>query len=169
MSITIKLIVMRFFDREQEFENLGKLRSILRSSILGNRSQITKNRKDNSLIHPTNLIKHFTPSNMTVEHDWQILVVLYMKPTLLSAEANATTLVISSLKDYSQVNLLPIRRKSAHQKVSTDSSSSSHLSLHNKFTFVTVLIASPDIGILRHSEFLYHNHYFLLLDLYISI
>ena len=55
---------------------------------------------------------------MVIKKDGQFLIILYMKPTLLSAEANATTLVISSLKDYSQVNLLPIRRKSAQQEVS---------------------------------------------------
>ena len=106
---------------------------------------------------------------MVIKKDGQFLIILYVKPTLLSAEVNATTLVISSLKDCSLVNLLPIRRKSAHQEISTDSSSSSHLSLHKQFILVSFLSASPDIDILWHSEFLYHNHYFLLLDLYISI
>ena len=55
---------------------------------------------------------------MVIKKDGQFFIILDMEPTLLSAEVNATTLVISSLKDYSQVNLLPIRRKSAQQEVS---------------------------------------------------
>ena len=92
-----------------------------------------------------------------------------MKPSLLGAEVVATIPVISSLKDNSQVYLLPIWSETAYHEISTDSSSSSHLSLHKQFILVPFLSASPDIDILWHSEFLYHNHYFLLLDLYISI
>ena len=92
-----------------------------------------------------------------------------MKPSLLSAEVVATIPVISSLKDNSQVYLLPIWSETAYHEISTDSSSSSHLSLHKELSLISVLITVPDIGILRHSEFLYHNRCFLLSDLYISI
>ena len=106
---------------------------------------------------------------MVIKKDGQFFIILDMEPSLLSTEVNPTIPVISSLKDDSQVYLLPIGRKSAHQEISTDSSSSSHLSIHKQFILVSFLSASPDIDILWHSEFLYHNHYFLLLDLYISI
>ena len=106
---------------------------------------------------------------MVIKKNSQFFIILDMKPSLLSAEVAATIPVIYSLKDNSQVYLLPIWRESTHQEVPSDSSSSSHLSLHKQFILVSFLSASPDIDILWHSEFLYHNHYFLLLDLYISI
>ena len=106
---------------------------------------------------------------MVIKKDSQFFIILDMKPSLLSAEVVATIPVISSLKDNSQVYLLPIWSETAYHEISTDSSSSSHLSLHKKLSFLSFLITLPDIDILRHSEFLYHNYCFLLSDLYISI
>ena len=106
---------------------------------------------------------------MVIKKDSQLFIVLDVKPSLVGVKVIALLVITFGFLDHTKVNILGSRLYCTHQEVSTDSSSSSNLSLHNKFTFVSVLIASPDVGILWHSEFLYHNHYFLLSDLYISI
>ena len=106
---------------------------------------------------------------MIIEQYRQVLVILYVKPTLLGAEVVAAILTVSSLYDDSQVYLLPIWRESACHEITTDSSSSSHLSLHKHLILVSFLIAAPDVGVLGHFEFLYHKYSFEVFNLYTYI
>ena len=92
-----------------------------------------------------------------------------MEPSLLSAEVISLLVVILGFLNETKVNPLGSRLNSTHQEVSTDPSTSSDLSLHKKLSFVSFLISVPDIGILWHSESLYHNGHLLFLNLYISI
>ena len=97
---------------------------------------------------------------MVVKQYRQLLVVFYMKPTLLGTEVISSDAAVSSLEDHSEVQLLRGRLHGAHQKVTTDPSSSSYLCFHKEFILFSFLTAAPDVGVLGHSEFLYHMYSF---------
>ena len=106
---------------------------------------------------------------MVVKQYRQLIVVLYMKPTLLGTEVISADAAVSSLEDHSEVQLLRGRLHGAHQKVTTDSSSSSYLRFHKEFILVSFFTAAPDVGVLGHFEFLYHKYSFEVFNLYTYI
>ena len=97
---------------------------------------------------------------MIIEKYRQFLVVLYVKQTLLGAEIMVAFLVAPSFENDAKINLLQGWLDGAHQKVTTDPSSFSHLGFHKEFILVSFLTAVPDVGVLGHSEFLYHKYSF---------
>ena len=81
---------------------------------------------------------------MVIKKSSQLHIVLYMESSMLCEEEMSFLLDILSACDQTE----------ADPPAATD------LRFHEEVSIVTHLVTVPYLGILRHSEFLYHNHQF---------